>query len=94
MQSSHCNWTSSSHHIEYAKRGVVNVCVNVCLQVPAPAAQPSTRSGTEDGAQQQQQQQGAATEQEAVVEPNQEPDPAVVRRYVSGGLQRDVVYLG
>jgi hypothetical protein len=65
--------------------------VNVCLQVPAPA-QPATRSGAEDGAQQQQ--QGAATEQEAVVEPNQEPDPAVVRRYVSGGLQRDVVYLG
>jgi hypothetical protein len=61
--------------------------VNVCLQVPAPAAQPATRSGAEDGAQQQQQQQGAATEQEAVVEPNQEPDPAVVRRYVSGGYK-------
>ncbi len=58
----------------------MDVYVNVCLQVPAPAAQPATRSGAEDGAQQQ---QGAATEQEAVVEPNQEPDPAVVRRYVS-----------
>jgi hypothetical protein len=69
----------------------MDVYVNICLQVPAPA-QSATRSGAEDGAQQQQ--QGAATEQEAVVEPNQEPDPAVVRRYVSGGLQRDVVYLG
>ncbi len=64
----------------------MDVYVNVCLQVPAPAAQPATRSGAEDGTQQQQQ-QGAATEQEAVVEPNQEPDPAVVRRYVSGGYE-------
>ncbi len=63
----------------------MDVYVNVCLQVPAPA-QPATRSGAEEAAQQQQQ-QGAATEQEAVVEPNQEPDPAVVRRYVSGGYK-------
>ena len=51
------------------------------FQLPA-ATQPAARAGAEDAIQQQQQQGGAPTEPGAEPDTSQEPDPAVVRRYL------------